>query len=176
MAGQPELVPCPSCRELLQVDVFPALFRPPAPVNTGEKLVVEGEASCFYHPAKKAVVPCVSCGRFLCALCDVELNDQHLCPSCLETGKKKGKIVNLQNQRTRYDRMAFGLGMVAFVVPPLWFIMPMTGAMTIYIAVRYWKAPLSLVTTHKGWFVAGAILGVVQIFVGVLFYYFMIRS
>ena len=176
MLNQPGLAACPGCRESLHVDAFPALFRPPPPVNVGEKVVVEGEASCFYHPQKKAVVPCASCGRFLCALCDVELNDQHLCPSCLDTGKKKGKIVNLQNQRTRYDRLAFTLGCVPFLIPPLWFVMPVTGLGVIYVVIRYWKAPLSLVAGHKGWYIAGLVLAVAQIFVGSVFYYFLIHS
>jgi hypothetical protein len=176
LTGPPELVPCPGCREPLHVDVFPALFRPPPPVSVGEKVLIEGEASCFYHPQKKAVVPCASCGRFLCALCDVELNDQHLCPSCLETGKKKGKIVNLQNQRIRYDRLAFSLGIVPFLIPPLWFILPVTGIGAIYVVARYWKSPLSLVTGHKGWFIAGLVLGFVQIGVGIFLYYHLINS
>jgi len=172
-ANQPDLVPCPHCREWLDVNIFPALFRPPPPVTTGEKLVIEGEASCFYHPQKKAVVPCVSCGRFLCALCDVEFNDQHLCPACLEVGKKKGKIVNLQKQRTRYDRMTFWVGLAPFCMLP---ITPVTGAIAIYMAARYWNAPLSLVAGNKGWFVAGAILGGIQIVAGLVFYYYIIHS
>src|SRR5262245_9590695 len=76
---------CPTCRVPLHALVFPALFRPVARGEIGERLVSEGEASCYYHPQKKAVLPCSRCGRFLCALCDVDLNGEHLCPSCLES-------------------------------------------------------------------------------------------
>ena len=71
-------------------------------------MLVDGEASCFYHPAKKAVLPCESCGRFLCAVCDVEMNGQHLCPACLASGKKKGRLKQLENRRTLYDSLALG--------------------------------------------------------------------
>jgi hypothetical protein len=169
-AGKEDLAPCPGCGALLQAEVFPALFRPPALVNAGEKVMIEGEASCFYHPRKKAVVPCESCGRFLCALCDIELNDQHLCPSCLETGRKKGKLVNLQNQRTCYDRMALGVSILALL---LWPMAPIIGAVVIYLVVRYWKASLSLVRPSKLRFVAAFILGASEVAGGVLFYYYL---
>ncbi len=66
----------------------------------------------------------------------MELNDQHLCPACLEAGKKKGKIVNLQNQRTCYDRMALGISVLALLIWPL---APIFGAIVIYLVIRYWK-------------------------------------
>src|SRR5215469_11439342 len=80
-----ELTLCPGCRSPLQVEIFPALFRASTPGRSGEAVMEATESSCFYHPAKKAVIPCEACGRFLCGLCDCEFNGSHLCPSCLET-------------------------------------------------------------------------------------------
>src|SRR5678815_2855123 len=65
----PDFTPCPSCQTPLQIEVFPALFRRFTPGRAGETIIEESDASCFYHPQKKAVVPCEGCGRFLCALC-----------------------------------------------------------------------------------------------------------
>src|SRR5690242_2965864 len=113
------LVPCPSCKAGLLVNVFPALNRPPAAVRASEVLLIDGEASCFYHANKKAVVACEGCGRFLCALCDVELNDKHLCPQCLEAGRTKGKIKDLQNHRMLYDDLALTLSIL-----PMLFVYP----------------------------------------------------
>ena len=95
-----------------------------------------GESACFYHEGKKAVTVCESCGRFLCALCDCELNGQHLCPACLETGKKKGSIEQLANSRMLYGRQALMMALL-----PLF----LTGLGALYLAIRYWKAPESLV-------------------------------
>src|SRR5437879_2481038 len=92
--------PCTGCEDQLQVEVYPAVFRPASTGRDGELLMVEGESSCFFHPQKKAVVACEGCGRFLCALCDCELHGQHFCPSCLETGKKKGRIKKIEYERT----------------------------------------------------------------------------
>jgi hypothetical protein len=142
----PELRPCPHCNARLQVEVFPAALRPPGPGAAGEAVIIDGEASCFYHPAKKAVVPCESCGRFLCALCDVEMNGQHLCPGCLESGKKKGKLKQLENRRTLYDNMALAVALYPLIFAPVTLI---SAPVALYIAIRYWNAPNSIVPRSR---------------------------
>src|SRR5580658_9311534 len=114
--NQPELAPCPACAVPLQTEVFPALFRKIGPGQAGEAIMIEGESSCFYHPQKKAVVPCDSCGRFLCALCDCQLHGQNLCATCLESGKTKGKIKSLNNERTLYDSIALSLAILPLLI------------------------------------------------------------
>ena len=137
------IVSCPGCGDPLQVEVFPALFRRCLPVK-GET-IIESESSCFYHPQKKAVVPCQGCGRFLCALCDCELRGQHFCPACLEVGQK-GKIKSLENQRTLYDGIALSLAILPLLI--FYFTM-VTAPMALYVAIRYWNAPRSIVHRTK---------------------------
>ncbi len=152
---------CPGCQSLLQVEVFPALYRAPASLTTGERIVVDGEASCFYHPQKKAAVPCDACGRFICPLCDVELSGQHLCPRCLESGKRKKKVRNLEDQRTLYDRFALTLAIVPIL---FWPATAITAPATIFVVLRYWKAPGSIVPRNKRLsFVVAALFALVQI-------------
>ena len=76
---------CPWCLGAIQVAVFPAMFKPVSATRPAEVILEAGISSCFYHDQKKAVVACEVCGRFLCALCDVEFNEQHLCPNCLQS-------------------------------------------------------------------------------------------
>src|SRR5689334_14173583 len=156
----PELAPCPSCQSELQVEVFPALFRPATAGKDGESILVEGESSCFYHPQKKAVLPCSSCGRFVCALCDCELHGQHFCPACLETGRTKRKIKSLENQRTLYDSIALSLAIYPLILFYLTFV---TAPIALFIAIRYWKAPLSLVHRTKARLIAAIVLAALQI-------------
>src|SRR5437763_12452377 len=104
--NQLDLTPCPACSVPLQVEIFPALFRRAAAGRDGEAVLVETESTCFYHPQKKAVLPCEACGRFLCVLCDCELHGKHYCPACLEVGRKKRKIKSLETERTLYDSLA----------------------------------------------------------------------
>jgi hypothetical protein len=155
-----ELRACPSCGTRLQIEVFPAVLRPPGPGTVGERVVIEGEASCFYHPAKRAVVPCESCGRFLCAVCDVEMNGQHLCSACIESGKNKGRIQKLENRRTLYDSLALAVALfpMIFVYPTI-----VTAPIVLYIAIRHWNAPSSVVPRSRWRMVVAVIIALLQI-------------
>lgn len=155
-------VPCSRCGAEGHAIAFPALLRPLQAGSSGERTVLDNESSCFYHPAKKAVVPCDSCGRFLCALCDVEMNDQHLCPACLEAGKSKGKMEHLENQRTRYDAIAFTLAVMG-LVPFCWYFIIFTAPAAVFMSIRYWKTPLSAVRTSRWRFAFAFVLGVLQL-------------
>lgn len=158
--NRPDVAPCPACSVPLQVEIFPALFRAINPGASGEVIMVEGESSCFYHPQKKAVLPCDSCGRFLCALCDCELNGQHFCPACLEAGKTKGKIKSLDHKRTLYDSIALSLAIYPMLI---FYFTVITAPMTLFVAIRYWKSPPSLVHWSKIRFVVAIILALLQI-------------
>jgi hypothetical protein len=168
---------CPSCWTDLEAHVFPALFRTIQPGLAGETVMVEGESGCFYHPAKKAVVPCDGCGRFLCALCDVEFNGQHLCAPCLEAGRKKGRHHQLENQRTRYDLLALVLTGLPLLTLIGWPLIIMTAPAGIFVACRFWNAPGGLLVRGNKWRMAAAILlGLVGLTLWCLLVYSIIRS
>lgn len=150
---------CPSCGVSLKVDAFPALLRGIGPGKAGEAVMGE-EASCFYHPGKKAEIACDYCGRFLCSLCDVPLDGKHLCLTCVEAGRKKGRITSLERHRTLYDSAALGLALFPLVA--FWLTL-VTAPMALYIAIRHWNAPTSVVGRGKGRFVAAIILSGLQI-------------
>jgi hypothetical protein len=158
--NQTELLPCPSCATPLQIEVFPAFFRKITPGQSAQAIMLEGESSCFFHPQKKAVVPCGGCGRFLCALCDCEFTGEHYCPACLETGKSKGKIKALDNSRTRYDSIALTLALLPVLI---FYFTLITAPMTLFVTIRYWKAPRSLVRRTGVRFTIAVLLALVQI-------------
>lgn len=141
--------PCPGCNALVQVEVFPALTRKVAEGKPGETILIEGEASCFYHPQKRATVPCAACGRFLCALCDVEINDEHLCPACLETGRKKGKLTQLETKRILYDSSALMLAALPLLLFCLWWISIVTAPAAIVLAIYSWYQPSSILPRSR---------------------------
>ena len=110
---------------------------------------------------KKAVIPCSACGRFLCALCDVEFNGRHLCPACLETGKRKRKIKNLENHRTLYDTTTLFLAILPMVF--CFWVTLLTAPMVLFLVIRYWKAPTSIVPRTKIRFVSAFVIASLQI-------------
>lgn len=156
----PDFSPCPVCASALQIEVYPALFRRLEVGSAAVAVMAEGEASCYYHPQKKAVLPCEGCGRFVCALCDCAHQGQHLCPACLEVGRTKGKIKSLENTRTRYDSIAIALALFPILI---FYFTLITAPMALYVVIRYWKKPLGLTQTSRIRFVVAAILAALQI-------------
>jgi hypothetical protein len=159
LLNRPEPAPCPVCAAELQVEIFPALFRSSAPGREGEVLLMEGESSCFYHPEKKAVRPCDACGRFVCALCDCDLRGAHYCPACVEAGATRGRIKNLETRRVQYDSVALGVAIIPIIT--VYFTI-FTAPVALFIAIRYWNKPRSLVRRTRLTGVAAIILALAQ--------------
>jgi len=141
---------CPACDDGIQIEVFPAFFRPITAGPSAETLLEEGVSSCFYHEQKKAVVPCDACGRFLCALCDLDFNGRHLCPACLQSAKKKGSLPELENRRTIYDSAALSTALLPLLIWPVTLI---TAPVAIVLAILSFFRPSSLVprTRVRAW-------------------------
>jgi hypothetical protein len=162
-----ELTNCAACGVPTEVYIFPVLFKPLERGKDGETLLVDDHSGCFYHPQKTATVPCDGCGRFLCALCDIELDGRHLCAKCLETGRKKGKLEGLQNRRVLYDDLALMMA----VLPVLFFFVTLvTAPITLYIAIRYWRAPLGIARRTRIRFVLAIVLASLQLLGWTIFF------
>lgn len=152
----------------MQAAVFPAFFRAVERGEAGDRIQAEGDASCFYHAQRKAVLACEGCGRFLCTLCDVPLAGQHLCPACIETGKRKGRLPNLHRHRLLHDEIALALAVYPAVIPFFgWVFSILTAPVSLVLAIRYWKAPLSIVPRTRWRFVVAIIFAVLEILVWV---------
>ncbi len=136
---------CPGCQRAAAVHIFPALIRPAAPVAHPEKLLIEGEASCFYHTDKRAVIPCGACGRFLCALCDVTLGEKHLCPNCIEAGRAKGRFTEFETSRALWDNSALILALVAIPMVICAGATVVLAPAAIVVALIGWRKPSSII-------------------------------
>ncbi|MBI5528210.1 MAG: hypothetical protein HY897_17900 [Deltaproteobacteria bacterium] len=154
---------CPSCGARTRIDVFPALFRGIGPAPAAQGVSGEMEASCFFHEGKKAVVPCEGCGRFLCSLCDIDFDGRHLCPHCVEVGKTKGTLANIETQRVLYDNVALFIAVVPLLA--CYFFTFVTAPIALYVAIRYWNAPSSIIARTKARAVAAIALACLQIVV-----------
>jgi hypothetical protein len=150
-------VECPACRSQLTATFFPAFENPPPGVSTasGER-AIEGEATCFFHPQKRATLACEGCGRFLCALCDLPLGARHLCPACLGTSHREELVM----QRACWSRITLFLGVLPLFFG--WIFSPLllfSGLATIFIGLWTWKRPYSLVHGPRHWAAVVGILG-----------------
>jgi len=154
-----EGVRCRNCGRTVRVSVFPAIES----TVTGaapQALQVETEASCFYHPQSRAVTVCGECGRFLCALCDLEVEGRHICPRCFESGVSTHKIETAEPRRLMYDTMALAMATLPFVL--IW--PAVVGApWSLVIVFTRWKAPSSVVPRTKIRFIIAAILAIAEI-------------
>lgn len=163
-------VACPSCGASIQAEVFPAFFRssPPA-APPAEPLVAAEDAGCFFHPTKKAVVPCGRCGRFLCATCDLEVfADQHLCPECLAKGRAAAVAVSaeevesrraLEGQRVFYDKLALSLAGLPLLLPFFgWFMTIVTAPAAFVVGLLAWPQPPRSLVPRTRWRVILALL------------------
>jgi uncharacterized paraquat-inducible protein A len=148
-----EGVRCPGCGRNLRAAVFPAISNHALGASPAA-LQGETEASCFYHPQSRATVPCQQCGRFLCALCDLEVDGRHICPRCFESAEK------VEPRRVMYDSMALALS----TFPMLLFWPALVGApWALFIVLRRWNAPSSIVPRTKIRFVLAALFALAEI-------------
>lgn len=166
---QPE--ECSYCSRQTYAFAFPALVRPSEQANSGEQILVEGDASCFFHPQKKAEISCEHCGRFLCSLCDIEFGGQHLCAACIEAGKKKKTLKTLEDRRVLYDDLALALAIVPMI---LFYVVVITAPISIFMSIRHWNSPSSIIPRRtKLRFTFAILISVMQLVgIAVLIYLF----
>jgi len=149
---------CSSCRADTRLWAFPALLQEQRG-GLGEAVLVDDESSCFFHPDRRAVTPCDGCGRFLCALCDIEFNGRHLCSSCIESGAKRDTLPQLRREYTRYDAVALALAIYPVLIFYLTFF---TAPITLYLVLRYWRTPISVLRRNRWRFVAAGLVAGLQ--------------
>jgi hypothetical protein len=149
---------CPGCSQRVEAIVFPAVEGRRLGALP-EAVIADTEASCFYHPSSRAAVPCDECGRFLCSLCDIEIDSRHLCPQCFQAGVRSNKLEIVETQRTMYDTIALVLAIPGLLVSPA----IITAPWALWIVVRRWRAPRSVVPRTRIRFYLAALLALGEI-------------
>jgi hypothetical protein len=165
---------CGKCSAPLHCTAYPALLKEQEVAHSKQ---VEGaeQASCFYHPAKQAVVDCSHCGRFLCALCDLDMGTSHICPACLERGKDEQNLIEQKQGCVRYDILVLALAFWPFLL-----FMPLTvftGPLTLYLIIKYRKKPISIAPVSRWRFLMATFLVTAQLIgIGFTAYFWFFRS
>jgi hypothetical protein len=170
--GGETLRECDRCRQFLRISVFPALrSAPPLPTRSGER-AMEGDATCFFHPEKRAERPCDRCGRFLCALCDLPVGARHLCPSCLKAGPEEiVALPELVTRRLSWGRLSLILSLMVFI-PFFNLFFWLSAPAAVFAALYGWSKPGSLVHGRRPVSaIFGLLLGLLQVG-GVAFFFY----
>lgn len=138
---------CPSCANRLQARVWPIVRQ-----NTNAVAVLSDQATCFFHPDKAFQACCQRCGRFVCALCDLQLGADHICPACFERGRAESGVENSKAEwRYRdvlYDSIALTIGWAWIII---WFTFIAAVPAVIVLHIKYRKAPRSYLIPRSGW-------------------------
>ncbi len=151
---------CAICGTDQRLLVFPASVRQEAGTGLGEATAAADESSCFFHPSKRASVACARCGRFLCPLCDLDVDGAHVCPRCLEAGLRKKTFGTYESERTCYDRMALAVA----VFPMFLHVFTVfTAPVAIFLAIRHWNAPRGIEARSRFRLVLAILLAVLEI-------------
>lgn len=138
------------CLAMLRETVSVASAAPPPPAIAA--------ATCFFHENNAAAQLCSICGRFLCSLCDVGLEEQHLCPTCFDQAQERFAIPSLRRDDRLYDTMAMTIGWAWLLFYPLWLLALPT---VIYLTVAKWRAPRHYLVRRMPWRYSVALAGVV---------------
>ena len=132
---------CAECGTRLSVRAFPALYRKDSQPVEAAAPARQEDASCFYHPTKKAEHICTDCGRFLCSLCALPLGEDTLCTSCLELRRKDEKGHEHKARRMRHDKLAMmlaALGLLSLLFFSFFALIPGGLALAgMFVAIRY---------------------------------------
>lgn len=150
---------CPACARPLEGLIFPAYYRPIATGKAAETLIAMEDAGCFYHPQSRAQVHCDLCGRFLCALCDVELVGQHLCPACVNARHKKKQSSQFDSDRMLYGGVACLVAIVPIFVWPFTII---TGPLAVFLAIWGWRKPRSVTGSGQASLIIALLIGLIE--------------
>jgi hypothetical protein len=138
---------CPYCEKRLQIRVWPVVRQ-----NNNAAIALSDQATCFFHPDKAFQACCQRCGRFVCALCDLQLGVEHVCPTCFERGRSdSGAEAGKAEWRYRdvlYDSIAVTVGWGWILFSP---VIVAAIPTVIVLHVKYRKAPRSYLIPRSGW-------------------------
>ena len=148
---------CLYCDKKMQIGVWPIVRQ-----NNNAATALSDHATCFFHPDNAFQACCQRCGRFLCALCDLQLGAEHVCPTCLERGRTdSGAEAGKSEWRYRdvlYDSIALTVGW-AWIL--FWPVIVAAIPTVIVLHVKYWKAPRYYLIPRSGWRFWAAYAGLV---------------
>lgn len=152
-------IACPACEKTIAAWRFPRADYHEPPVMLGERITDDSEeAGGFYQPDRKAVAICDACGVFVSPLHAVAVGEQTICPRCIEREQNDPDSTHLLRERIRYDHLAILLSLGVLIM--MWPLLIISAPIALYLVVRHYRRPGSIVQRSKtGFIIAGIISG-----------------
>ena len=138
---------CPFCQTRMQIAHWPSTSQ-----SENAVAAMPDQATCFFHPDKAYQACCQRCGRFVCALCDLQLGAEHVCPTCFERGRASsgtdGVKAEWRHRDVLYDSIALSVGWGWIIFWPTFVV---ALPMVIFLHAKYRKAPRQFLIPRSGW-------------------------
>lgn len=143
---------CGSCGTGFQATVFQPVDRH---ARVAEVLVAtpDGVANaCANHARNAAVTSCERCGLFICELCDLNLGEGSVCPSCFDRARADGTLKQATMRYRDHASMARVMVVVGFLFSMLFLGLPF-GIAALYYATKGIRQRREEGTSPAGMFV-----------------------
>ena len=148
---------CRACLTDFTCVRFPALVAKPERV-VPQAVKVEAGATCFFHDDNEAAATCTQCGRFLCAVCAIDMDGEVKCSNCIASKRKVS--AEAVDSRILWDRVALGLAFFPIIIWPFTLV---TAPTALGLAIFGWKKPQSLVSGGRARMIFAMVLAGIQI-------------
>jgi len=167
------VVVCPYCSRGFDAAVF-------HPVQRKQRVIEvatagpEGANACANHARNAAVTSCQRCGLLICSLCDMDIGEGSMCPSCFDRVRAEGTS---RAAVTRYrDYTALGrLSLIAGFLFGLFMLTVPLGAVAAYYGYKGVQQRRTEGSSRLGPYLV-IVLGVLEILGGIGFIGFLIWS
>lgn len=126
---------CGSCGTTFEATVFQPVERH---TRIAEVLVAtpDGVANaCANHVRNAAVTSCERCGLFICELCDLNLGEGSVCPSCFDRARADGTLKEATLRYRDHASMARVTVVFGFLLMGAFLGLPL-GAAAMYYALK----------------------------------------
>lgn len=148
---------CGACATPIEFTLFPARRRA-KPVARAARSV-EGDSTCYFHPANQAAVICDGCGRYLCTVCELPGDaGARLCPPCVSSARKK--TVQKADEIVVYDQMALTMALLPVLIWPITLV---AAPLALGLVIYGWRKPRSLIRPGRWRFVVAGLVALLQI-------------
>lgn len=164
LGGSGETLTCGRCGRENWVTAFAGLgsvltSQPPSlPIEPPQP----GDPVCFYSPQRKATQSCNHCGVLISDVWSARWGSDVICLKCLDQLRAKGGDSRFEKKRILWDNIALALALLPMTIF-LWPFVFITAPAALFISIRYWKGPFSMVPRSHFRMAVALLISLVQV-------------